>query len=486
MAYIPIEKGQQTMVNSQPVVIASNQTSLPTTDVNLGSQTDVVATTDTGTFSLIALFKRLLQRFVTGNNNATNSLAVTQATETATGNITTQNLVPNGIATANSAVEIILNGLQTLTIQTTGTYTGVLSLQVTNNDIRWETITQPLVVNTITGVPSATIPSATIGVFEVRVSGFLKVRVAGLSAMTGTATITLRGSLSPSSVTVLNPTASTLNATVSATNLSNNMAQVGGTNTVNGGVAGTLAVGGNVAHSGASTANPLQVGGRVVPSTMATQDTTLVAGNVSYLPITPSLQAIQKLNATSELDYCINFSTSASSTIIQSLIPASGVASVRNYISQLNISTDTLGANGNVWIADGVIGGTSIATGTGLVTTSTPHDLKIGDSIMFTALNAGTGININQIYYVTSVPSTTTYTFATSIGGANVTPSVAYTTFTMYRILYIFRVQSNVNNQSIILTQPIRNIANTPISLIIPISLTSGNIQLNFIGYRGF
>jgi hypothetical protein len=49
--------------------------------------------------------------------------------------------------------------------------------------------------------------------------------------------------------------------TVAATNLSTNLAQVGGTNTVTGGVSGLLAVAGNVAHDAAVTANPLLMGG---------------------------------------------------------------------------------------------------------------------------------------------------------------------------------------------------------------------------------
>jgi hypothetical protein len=49
--------------------------------------------------------------------------------------------------------------------------------------------------------------------------------------------------------------------TVTATNLSMNLAQVGGTNTVTGGVSGLLAVAGNVAHDAAVTANPLLMGG---------------------------------------------------------------------------------------------------------------------------------------------------------------------------------------------------------------------------------
>ncbi|WP_124019487.1 hypothetical protein [Flavobacterium laiguense] len=116
------------------------------------------------------------------------------ATVTATGNITTQNLVPTGTATANSAVEIALTGSNFLSIQTTGTYTGALTIQATVNGTTWVTLGGLPILNsnsTSTGLP--TITSALQSIFQVQVAGALKARVTGLSAMTGTATITMIG-----------------------------------------------------------------------------------------------------------------------------------------------------------------------------------------------------------------------------------------------------------------------------------------------------
>lgn len=122
------------------------------------------------------------------------STPVIQATQTITGSITTQNLVPNGTATANSAIEITLLGSSQISIQTTGTYTGALSLQVTNNDVRWETVTLASFINFATGAYSATIPSASIGTYIAEVGSFLKARITGLAAVTGTAVVTIRSS----------------------------------------------------------------------------------------------------------------------------------------------------------------------------------------------------------------------------------------------------------------------------------------------------
>jgi len=58
-------------------------------------------------------------------------------------------------------------------------------------------------------------------------------------------------------------------------NQSVNVAQIAGTNTVTGGVAGIIAVGGNVANAGTATANPVPVGGifTTTPATLTTGQT---------------------------------------------------------------------------------------------------------------------------------------------------------------------------------------------------------------------
>ena len=123
--------------------------------------------------------------------------SVVQAFRSAIGSITTRNLVPNGVPTANSSVEIDLQGTSLLSIQTTGTYTGALSIQITNNNSRWETITASSIVNFVTGAYTSTIASATIGLFLIDVGSFLKARITGLSTMTGTVNVTLRTSSIP-------------------------------------------------------------------------------------------------------------------------------------------------------------------------------------------------------------------------------------------------------------------------------------------------
>jgi len=157
MAYIPPNiNGQTTMINSAPVVIASDQ-------IVKVVHSDVVVLAS---------------------------------------NITTQNLSPSGPATAGSAVEISLNGDSTLTTQITGTYTGALSLQVTVNGTAWVTVGGIPFLNLNTSTYLATITSALQSIFQSNIAGAIKARITALGAVTGTATVNLQASLATSMVSL--------------------------------------------------------------------------------------------------------------------------------------------------------------------------------------------------------------------------------------------------------------------------------------------
>lgn len=111
----------------------------------------------------------------------------------ATGSITTQNLVPAGAATTGSAVELFTPNAAGVAIQVTGTYTGALSVQVTNDGTNWVTLAGATVVyNVASAASAATITSAQVGVFAVNTTGVVKTRVTALAAVTGTAVVTMR------------------------------------------------------------------------------------------------------------------------------------------------------------------------------------------------------------------------------------------------------------------------------------------------------
>jgi hypothetical protein len=207
---------------------------------------------------------------------------------------------------------------------------------------------------------------------------------------------------------------------------------------------------------------------------------------VSGASLTTGEQTVNKPFSDSAFDFTTLVSSVSTTVTVQGLIPASGDATLRNYITSLTINTDALGAAGLLWILNGALTVTSVATGTGLATTSTAHDLKVGDSVVFTALAGGTGLSTNTIYYVRAVPSPTTFNFSTTILGANTVPSVAYTGTTCYQLLFQFRLQTAAIGVPTTITfpTPLRGALNVNTNFLIPTSMTSGTIYLTANGYR--
>jgi hypothetical protein len=252
----------------------------------------------------------------------------------------------------------------------------------------------------------------------------------------------------------------------------------------------TTLANGQTAHSTASTGSPLRIAGRVVPTTIATVDTTLVAGDASDAGVTSAQQLITKNFGTSELDYASSLLPVVTTTTPQSIVAASGTASVRNYITQLSIQTDLLGAAGNMFILDnqGAIG-TSVTIATPGVFTSTAHDLKVGDVIIFTAIGTITGISVNTMYFVTATTlAATTFTIALTPGGTAIAITGSTAAFTFYRVFNMFRLNTAALATPVIINpiSPYRGIANSNLNVYFPTSLVTGTVYLNVNGYKGF
>jgi len=269
--------GQQTAANSIPVILPS------ATITTLTPPTIVTVTQGTGT--------NLHTVVDSGNITVLGDITVS-------GSITTQNLNPNsGTATAGSTVAITtLNATNTIAIQVTGTYTGALTPQVSVDGSNWIALSATALRNVNTNAYAATIASAAVGIFQADISGYAQFRISANAAVTGTAVVTIKSSNAAGVVTVSSPlpagsatiggvtiasgtvTAVTAitNALPAGTNLMGkvgidqttvgttnavSIAQIGATTVVNGGVAGTLAVGGTTASGSALTANPATKGG---------------------------------------------------------------------------------------------------------------------------------------------------------------------------------------------------------------------------------
>jgi hypothetical protein len=185
-------------------------------------------------------------------------------------NITTQNLNPNsGAATANSTVALSLNGASSVSIQVTGTYTGALTPQVTVDGSNWIALGSTSLLNVNAGTYSATIASATTGIFQADVAGFAQFRISALAAVTGTATVTIRASLGVGLIGIDSPLPAGTNVIGAlSSNQTVNVAQINGvTTTMGNGASGTGVQ--RVTIASDSTGNIATIGTSVTPGTGA-------------------------------------------------------------------------------------------------------------------------------------------------------------------------------------------------------------------------
>lgn len=118
---------------------------------------------------------------------------------TVTGTITTQNQNPTtGTATPGSFIKLTdrnsstyREAVESVSVQVTGTYTGVLTPQVSNDGSTWVPVGPDMVFNFNSGVYTQTIGSAAVGVFVVNVGGAKYFRISANAAVTGSANVTI-------------------------------------------------------------------------------------------------------------------------------------------------------------------------------------------------------------------------------------------------------------------------------------------------------
>lgn len=132
---------------------------------------------------------------------------VKQDDATASGAISTQNLSPTAAATANSAVEIDCSGKATLAIQVSAnTLSQVLTIQATVDGTTWVSMAaqaiSSLTTNSFQNI-GTTIAAAATGIWRANVAGYSKARVSENAAVTGSATVALRASGTPSTTEII-------------------------------------------------------------------------------------------------------------------------------------------------------------------------------------------------------------------------------------------------------------------------------------------
>lgn len=470
---------------SQRVVIATddiNLAAINTATSSINTKTPALGQASAGNSSPVTL----------SNQNVQDSVVTGQSAQTAT---------VNNILTATSGTAATnVSGYRSASVQIVcpaGTYTtGAIIFEGSNDNTNFVTIPvyNQVLVNGAPITAAITLVTTTniVYVFPITTT-YIRCRIStGITGASASVQAFPRYSqtpFSPPTVTIANATAANANVTASiaATQTLSTVTTVGTVTTLS--TASTLN-GGPTAASAASANNPNQTGGVVVPTTIATQDATYVAGDVVKTPMTTGAQAVTKSFSTSELDYTFHNTSAVTTVTLQQIVPASGTANVRNYITGLTIESDLLGGAGNVWVLDGQGAiGTSVTIATPGVFTSSAHDLKVGDAIVFTSLGTITGVSTNTVYYITATSfAATTFTIATTQGGTALQITGSTSAFTFYRLLYPIRVQTAALGAPavIVFPTPLKGIANSATNLLIPTSLTSGNIYLTVNGYRGF
>lgn len=221
---------------------------------------------------------------------------------TTTGSITTQNLNPTGAATANSAVTVSAIGAATISVQVTGTYTGALSAQVSNDNANWITLTKTTTfVKSSDGSYSANIPSAGVDIWHLDSTAHKYFRISANAAVTGTASLTIYTSQEAAIVDVGRPIIGQgsniigsvgIDQTTPGTTNAVSVAQVGSTTVATGnGVVGTgvqrVAIAsdntafsvnatatGNVANGASDSGNPIKIGGKALTTNPTAVSTT--------------------------------------------------------------------------------------------------------------------------------------------------------------------------------------------------------------------
>jgi len=208
--------------------------------VDIGTAYDTVASSDTGFFSLIALTKRIASKLpLVGAANALSSalsLAVAPSAELVTGpalqTAVTNNLL-SSISAANDCLAYRTVGLQ---ITPAGTITaGTIVFEASNDNVTFTAVplyditsltAAPVTTYTLaTGVTRMFVASLPYRYFRVRLSAAVTGTAASVQAFATFSTLPFH----PLSQQIQNATAANVQATVTATNLSTNVAQIAAT-----------------------------------------------------------------------------------------------------------------------------------------------------------------------------------------------------------------------------------------------------------------
>lgn len=280
---------------------------------------------------------------------ATDIMVTGQAAQSASGNNVF--LAVAGTGSIDAAVPLAYRSFATQIIGSAGIASGQIIFEGSNDNVTFNPLTvyDDAVVTGTTIIAATSIAASTNRFFSGKTQyRFIRCRISTVFAG-GTIQAITRFSSSdyvPRVTTVGNPTGANLNAVITSGTVTT-VTTVTTCSTV------TTLANGQTAHSAASTGSPVRVGGRVNTAV----DTTLVAGDASDLFMTTGGAAVVKPYSMPETDWTFaGASGGISNTTTAVTAKAAGAAGVRNYVTGLQIATDTLGAATEFAIRDGAAG----------------------------------------------------------------------------------------------------------------------------------
>lgn len=351
-----ITVGQTTMSASLPVTIASNQTAILVDGSGVTQPVSIAsvpshAVTNAGTFAVQAAI-------ADGASVTLGAKADAKSTATDTTAITIMQVLKEISAMEQAPASRAVTNAGTFATQAAESGTWTVQPGNTANTTAW------LVTGTGGTFPvtaaSGSIASGAIASGAVASGAFASGSIAdgamvtlgakadAKSTATDTTSITIMQVLKEISAMAQAPAALPANQTV-------NLAQVGGTNTVTGGINGTQAVGGCVATNVATPCSPLNLGAQAVSSENSAATTArevqLVADLVGKLIVLPYANPENFVSGT----------TSAMTSTTSTLLVASPGGSLRNYITSIQCKNSHATVGTFVTVQDGS-GGTALMT----------------------------------------------------------------------------------------------------------------------------
>lgn len=253
-------------------------------------------------------------------------------------------------------------GYNSVALQLANTFTGTVTFQVSNDLSTWSSVG-----GWVVGGGAAPVTSATaVGQWVFPAAGrYFRAQITTAGSGVVAAIVALKNfsSWAPQST-----------PTITATNLSTNIAQIGGSSPVTAGVAGMFAVGGNIAEDTAATSNPLICGGIARTALPAS---TLAAGDAIRQTFSVSGQLITKENAPGDLDFYVNATVT---TNTQTALRAAQASPIRQNVTGLTFQNTNATAT-TLTIQDG---------STTLVTFSVPASMTLPVQLNFPTPLRGT------------------------------------------------------------------------------------------------